>query len=108
MIPPGLQLGLLHGIINTPEVARLMNETKRAIREAFIALWGRMPYDKMSVKGLCAQVPVARTTFYEHYDNLGALKAEIEDGLIDGLLELAVGSFDEIDLAVFSPMYSTT
>ena len=107
MIPPGLQLGPLHGITDTTEVERT-NETKRAIREAFIALWGRMPYDKMSVKGLCAQVPVARTTFYEHYDNLGALKAEIEDGLIDGLLELAVGSFDEIDLAVFSPMYSTT
>ena len=78
-----------------------MNETKRAIRGAFIAMWGRMPYDRMSVKGLCAQVPVARTTFYEHYDNLGALKAEIEDGLIDGLLKLAGGSFENADLAEF-------
>ncbi len=78
-----------------------MNETKQAMRAAFIAMWGRMAYDRMSVKGLCAQAPVARTTFYEHYDNLGALKAEIEDGLIGGLLDLAGGSFENADLAEF-------
>ena len=32
----------------------------------------------MNVKELCVQTPVARTTFYEYYDNLGTLKAEIE------------------------------
>ena len=82
-----------------------MNTTKQAIHAAFIALYCLKPFDKMSVKELCVQTPVARTTFYEYYDNLGTLKAEIEDGLISGILEIAKatagGSFVEMDLNVF-------
>ncbi len=82
-----------------------MNNTKQAIQAAFIALYRRQPFDKISVKELCVQTPVARTTFYEYYDNLGTLKAEIEDNLIGGILEIAKvtarGSFAEMDLNVF-------
>ena len=53
----------------------------------------------------CVQTPVARTTFYEYYDNLGTLKAEIEDELIGGILKIAKatagGSFVEMNLNVF-------
>ena len=66
-----------------------MNETKSAIRETFIAQYRKQSFDKMSVKGLCCAVPAARTTFYEYYDNLGTLKAEIEDDLISGILDIA-------------------
>ena len=56
-------------------------------------------------KELCVQTPVARTTFYEYYDNLGTLKAEIEDELIGGILKIAKatagGSFVEMNLNVF-------
>ena len=59
----------------------------------------------MNVKELCVQTPVARTTFYEYYDNLGTLKAEIEDELIGGILKIAKatagGSFVEMNLNVF-------
>lgn len=56
-----------------------MNSTKRAIQTTFIDLYRKKSYDQMNVKELCVQTPVARTTFYEYYDNLGTLKAEIED-----------------------------
>lgn len=82
-----------------------VNSTKQAIRAAFITLYRRKPFDKMSVKELCIQTPVARTTFYEYYENLGTLKAEIEDERIGGILEIAKAtagsSFAEMDLKVF-------
>ena len=82
-----------------------VNNTKQAIRAAFIALYGRQPFNKMSVKELCIQTPAARTTFYEYYDNLGTLKTEIEDELIGGILEIArhtaEDSFAAMDLHVF-------
>lgn len=66
-----------------------MNNTKLAIRETFIALYSKQPFEKMSIRELCARTPVARTTFYGYYGNLGALKAEIEDDLIRGILDIA-------------------
>lgn len=45
-----------------------MNDTKQAIQRTFIALYRKQSFDKMSVKELCVQTPVARTTFYEYYD----------------------------------------
>ena len=82
-----------------------MNTTKQAIHAAFIVLYRRKSFDKISVKELCIQTPVARTTYYEYYDNLGMLKAEIEDELISGILkiakETAEGNFVEMNLNVF-------
>ena len=82
-----------------------MNDTKQAIQRTFIALYRRHSFDRISVKELCVQTPVARTTFYEYYDNLGTLKAEIEDDLIGGILEIAKataeGNFAGMDLNVF-------
>lgn len=66
-----------------------MNETKVAMYEAFLKLYKRKPYGEMSVKELCAAAPVARTTFYSYYNNLGDLKAEIEDELVDGICKIA-------------------
>lgn len=82
-----------------------MNDTKQAIQRTFIALCRKKSVDKISVKELCVQTPVARTTFYEYYDNLGTLKAEIEDELIGGILEIAKttaeGNFAGMNLNVF-------
>lgn len=82
-----------------------MNETKQAIKSAFTQLYKKQAYESMSVKGLCSQVPVARTTFYQYYDNLGMLKAEIEDELIADLLALAeknaAENIESINVALF-------
>ncbi len=82
-----------------------MSNTKQAIQAAFIALYRKQPFDKIAVKELCVQTPVARTTFYEYYDNLESLKAEIEDELIGGILDIAkataAGDFTGMELNLF-------
>lgn len=72
-----------------------MNTTKEAITTAFIKLYMQKPYEKITIKELCQKAPVARTTFYEYYENLAQLKAEIEDRTIQGILELADQTCDE-------------
>lgn len=66
-----------------------MNETKQAIRLSFIKIYEHKSYEKISIKEICINAPVARTTFYEYYGNLAELKAEIEDTLIKGILQLS-------------------
>ncbi|MBP3866256.1 MAG: TetR/AcrR family transcriptional regulator [Eggerthellaceae bacterium] len=44
--------------------------------------------DRITVKGLCAAVPVARTTFYARYRNIDDVLVEVEDGLLEGLAEV--------------------
>ncbi len=62
-----------------------MNDTKQAIHTAFISLYRKHSFNQISVKELCIQTPVARTTFYSYYNNLAELKDEIEDELIEGI-----------------------
>lgn len=66
-----------------------MNDTKHAIQSAFLKLYLKRSFDRITVKDICALAPAARTTFYEHYGNTAALKAEIEDELIAGILDIA-------------------
>lgn len=72
-----------------------MNDTKQAMHTAFISLYGKYSFNQISVKKLCIQVPVARTTFYSYYNNLAELKNEIEDELIGGILEIAKHTIDD-------------
>lgn len=82
-----------------------MNETKEALRRAFMQLYERTPFEKMQVKELCATAHVARTTFYSHYGNLRDVQDEIENALVDGIRQIAVGmsreNMREIDCAAF-------
>lgn len=66
-----------------------MNKTEYAIRKTFLRLYREISFEKMTVRGLCREVPVARTYFYEYYGSLAELKDTIEDELIGGILELA-------------------
>ncbi|MDO4891257.1 MAG: hypothetical protein Q3963_07815 [Coriobacteriaceae bacterium] len=59
--------------------------TEEAIRKTFMELYAREPFDRITVKGLCAAVPVARTTFYAHYGNTDDVRAEVEDILLAGI-----------------------
>ncbi len=65
-----------------------MNDIKQAIHAAFFTLYGKRSFTQMTVKELCIQTPVARTTFYSYYNNLTELKAELEDELIGVFLKL--------------------
>ena len=86
-----------------------MNNTKQAIHRAFILLYRKHSFNQISVKELCVQTPVARTTFYSYYNNLVELKDEIEDELIGGILEIAKQSIDDCpDKADLTSFFSKT
>ena len=80
-------------------------ETREAIRRAFMRLYARRPLDRITVKELCAAAPVARTTFYSHYGNVDDVLREVEDDLLAGLEDVArqhaAGDLRGMDFAPF-------
>lgn len=50
-----------------------MNETKDRIAEAFIELLKTQPYNKISIKEICAATPTSRNAFYYHFDSKESL-----------------------------------
>ena len=64
-------------------------DTKEAIKVQFMNEYARKVFSDITVKGLCAATPVARTTFYSYYNNTDEVRCEIEDELINGLLEVS-------------------
>lgn len=65
-----------------------MTQTKTLIKQSFIKLYAQYGYHKLSIRQLCQDVPIARTTFYTYYDNLSQVLEDIEDELINGILEI--------------------
>jgi AcrR family transcriptional regulator len=57
-------------------------DTEAAIKSEFMREYAKKDFDRINVKELCANVPVARTTFYAHYGNTDDVKAQVEDDLI--------------------------
>jgi len=80
-------------------------DTRDAIRTEFMRIYERERVDRITVKGLCAVVPVARTTFYAHYRNVDGVLAEVEDGLLAGLADITErvsdGDLPNMDFAAF-------
>ena len=74
-----------------------MVKSKRAIRDAFISLMGRMEYSKITVSAIAREAVINRNTFYAHYESIDDLLAsmcrekitqicnDIAEGLEDGL-----------------------
>lgn len=82
-----------------------MNSTIQSIQSAFMDLYHKHAYDKITVKDLCIHTPIARTTFYTYYDNIDDVKNEIEDLLIKGLLDVteqvSLGDVSHMNFKVF-------
>ena len=45
-------------------------DTKESIKRQFMKEYSNKVFSLITVKGLCAATPVARTTFYSYYDNI--------------------------------------
>ena len=71
--------------------------TKESIQKTFIKLYSKMDYSSITIKELCIQTPVARTTFYSYYSNIDELKSDIEISFLNGLRSL-VFHFQKQDL----------
>lgn len=61
---------------------------QEAIRKALVTKLEHKPLTDISVKELCAEAYVARTTFYSYYDNTDQVLCEIEDDLVYDLIRL--------------------
>lgn len=80
-------------------------DTRDAIRTEFMRIYEHERVDRITVKGLCAAVPVARTTFYAHYRNIDDVLLDVEDGLLAGLADVtervSCGDLPNMDFGEF-------
>ena len=75
-------------------------KTKRAIRDAFLHLCQEAPMEKIKVKDVCEHALVNKSTFYKHYQDIHALRAELEEQTIHSLME----DFDARDCLFSDPL----
>lgn len=79
--------------------------TQAAIKDVFIKIYRKKGMNGLTIKGLCQEVPVARTTFYSYYENLDDLLSEIEDEFVNGIKILAKtmseGNIEKLDFSDF-------
>ena len=73
-------------------------KTEKAIKNAFIELRAKKPLEKISVKELCAEARINKSTFYSHYADIYALSEAIERetvlSIIDSIKDLKDEFFD--------------
>lgn len=84
-------------------------ETQCILQKALIELNQHKEICHISVKELCDQAHVARSTFYFYYDNVMQLKEQVEDNLICQLVKLNDDLNDAaIDLETGFPFFQNT
>lgn len=80
-------------------------DTKEAIKAQFMKEYMGKEFSQITVKGLCASTPVARTTFYSYFDNTSDVLESVEDDLVKGLAEVSIrvcgGCFEEVNFHAF-------
>lgn len=59
-----------------------IEKTEKAIKEAFMELRAKKPLEKISVKELCENAYINKSTFYSHYEDLYALSDALEYELV--------------------------
>ena len=57
-------------------------KTKKVIKEAFLEQRRNTPLEKVSVKAICTQALINKSTFYNHYADVFALSDELEDEVL--------------------------
>lgn len=62
--------------------SRRVKMTKRLIKEAFIELLEKKPFNKVSVTDLCNTAEINRSTFYAYYEDVPMLLREVQDEVI--------------------------
>lgn len=80
-------------------------DTKEAIKIQFMKEYMSKDFSQITVKGLCAGTPVARTTFYSYFENTSDVLESVEDNLVTGLAEVPIkvcgGNLTEMDFHLF-------
>jgi len=74
--------------------------TKAIIKDAFVSLLQKRPIKDISVKELCAEANINRSTFYFHYTDVYDLLEQIEQEMFDDLRKmLDTSNYDLVYLA---------
>ncbi len=74
--------------------------TRAIIKDAFVSLLKKRPIKDISVKELCAEANINRSTFYFHYTDVYDLLEQIEQEMFDDLRKmLDTSSYDLVYLA---------
>lgn len=89
--------------MNTKNNQRFKDNEKR-FEQALLQLSKTMPYQKMTVRALCEQAHLNRTTFYAHYYDIEDMIEKMEAHMHEDLL----ARFDTTNHALFSPSSFTT
>lgn len=86
-----------------------LNKTEKRICQAFIKIYEHKEFDHITIKEICDQTPIARTTFYQYFNNTREVKDVIEDNFVYGLLKNSydLKHFDYQSESYREFMYST-
>ncbi|MBE6950291.1 MAG: TetR/AcrR family transcriptional regulator [Ruminococcaceae bacterium] len=71
--------------------------SRRLIREAFLELLRRKPYEKITVTDIAAAADINRSTFYAHYTDVRGLVEEI----VGEILHQSIALANNLDMRVF-------
>ena len=62
-------------------------KTQKSIAEAFYRLRAHKPLEKITVRELCREAPVNRSTFYTYYNDVYDLSEQLENELVRSIVE---------------------
>ena len=63
-------------------------DTRDIIRDTFMQLYNQHGWEKLSVKLVCNEANISRTTFYAYYDGMDSVLREIENQIIVDLFQI--------------------
>lgn len=64
-----------------------LNKTQQKICDAFLKIYKDKEFENITIKEICQSIPIARTTFYQYYNNIWEVKEDIESNFVAGLLK---------------------
>lgn len=70
-----------------------MISTKEMIKKQFIQEYSQRTFHTISVKKICSEIPIARSTFYHYFDQINDVKQELENDLLNGLQTIVSQTF---------------
>ncbi len=70
-------------------------KTRRSIYNAFICIRSRKPLEKLTVKELCEEAQINKSTFYVYYKDVYDLSDKIESEIVSSVIK-SLGSADDI------------
>ena len=77
--------------MNKNKVDHRVRLTKQIIRQNLVPLMKKYPVSRISIKMLCEQAGINRSTFYAHYTDVNDLLTQIQQEIIDELYILVSG-----------------